>query len=130
MLLLSSFLVISCDSFLDVNSNPNSPINENLSMGSKLPAALVATVNQETGQINQIGAFWGGYWGTNNDGANLFFDLKTYNGPSIRHQRDGIPVWEDGFNNILYFRLIEEEATTAGDLFYSGTAKIMQGWLF
>lgn len=120
----------SCDSFLDVNSNPNSPINDNLPLESKLPAALVSTVNQEVGQINQIGAFWGGYWGTNNDGANVYFDLKTYNGPAIRNQRDGIPVWENGFNNILYFKLIQEEAETKGELFYSGTAKIMQGWLF
>lgn len=128
--LFSILFLGSCDSFLDVNSNPNSPINENLSLEAKFPAALVATVNQEVGQINQIGAFWGGYWGTNNDGANSFFDLKTYNGPGIRSQRDGIPVWENGYNNILYFKLIEEEAEGLGDLFYAGTAKIMQGWLF
>ncbi len=120
----------SCDSFLDVNSNPNSPIADNLPLSAKLPAALVATVNQETQQINQIGAFWGGYWGTNNEGINQFFDLKTYNGPSLRSQREGIPVWENGFNNILYFRLIQEEAQQEGALFYSGVAKIMQGWLF
>src|SRR5690606_10388076 len=120
----------SCDSFMDVNDNPNSPINNNLPLDAKLPAALVSTVNQEVGQINQIGAFWGGYWGTNNDGANVYFDLKTYNGPAIRNQRDGIPVWENGFNNILYFKLIQEEAEAKGELFYTGTAKIMQGWLF
>ncbi|MCM4168135.1 hypothetical protein KCTC52924_03689 [Arenibacter antarcticus] len=130
LLVVSIFFLGSCDSFLDVNSNPNKPINENLPLEAKLPAALVSTVNQEVGQINQIGAFWGGYWGTNNDGANLYYDLKTYNGPGIRSQRDGIPVWENGYNNILYFKLIEEEASKIGDLFYTGSAKIMQGWLF
>src|SRR5690606_24816145 len=119
-----------CDTFLDVNSNPNSPNSDNLPLSAKLPGALVATVNQETQQINQIGAFWGGYWGTSNEGANQFFDLKTYNGPGIRSQRDGIPVWENGFNNILYFRLIQDEAELQGANFYSGVSKIMQGWLF
>lgn len=119
-----------CDQFLDVNSNPNSPNSGNLPLSAKLPAALVSTVNQETQQINQIGAFWGGYWGTSNDGANQFFDLKTYNGPGIRSQRDGIPVWENGYNNILYFRLIQDEAELQGANFYSGVSKIMQGWLF
>lgn len=119
-----------CDQFLDVNSNPNSPNSDNLPLSAKLPAALVSTVNQETQQINQIGAFWGGYWGTDNEGANQFFDLKTYNGPGIRSQRDGIPVWENGFNNILYFRLIQDEAELQGADFYSGVSKIMQGWLF
>ena len=119
-----------CDSFFDVNSNPNSPNSDNLPLSAKLPGALVATVNQETQQINQIGAFWGGYWGTDNEGANQFFDLKTYNGPGIRSQRDGIPVWENGYNNILYFRLIQDEAELEGAHFYAGVSKIMQGWLF
>ncbi|EON78747.1 hypothetical protein ADIS_0644 [Lunatimonas lonarensis] len=123
-------LNIGCDSFLDVNENPNAPISENLPLSAKLPAALVATVNQEVGSINQIGGFWGGYWGTNNEGANLFFDLKTYNGLDIRDQRGGIPIWENGYNNILYFKLIQEEAEAEGDLFYVGSSKIMQGWLF
>jgi hypothetical protein len=124
------FQLSGCDTFLDVNSNPNSPISDNLPLSAKLPGALVATVNQETQQINQIGAFWGGYWGTSNEGANQFFDLKTYNGPGIRSQRDGIPVWENGFNNILYLRLIQEEAELQDAKFYSGVSKIMQGWMF
>lgn len=120
----------SCSEFLDVNQNPNSPVSQNLPLNAKLPAALVAVANQEALQINQIGGFWGGYWGTNNDGSNLFFDLKTYNGLNIRTQREGIPVWETGYNNILYFRLIQTEAEQSGDMFYVGVSKIMQGWLF
>src|SRR5690606_32552987 len=120
----------SCDKFLDVNDNPNGPGVSTLPLSAKFPAALVSTVNQEAIQLNQIGAFFGGYWGTNNDGSSSFYDLKTYNGPSIRNQRGGIPVWENGFNNILYFQLIKEEADVVGDRFYSGTSKIMQGWLY
>jgi hypothetical protein len=120
----------SCSEFLDVNQNPNSPVSQNLPLNAKLPAALVAVANQEALQINQIGGFWGGYWGTNNDGSNLFFDLKTYNGLNIRTQREGIPVWETGYNNILYFRLIQTEAEQAGDSFYVGVSKIMQGWVY
>ncbi|MCH7413493.1 SusD/RagB family nutrient-binding outer membrane lipoprotein [Belliella sp. R4-6] len=127
---LSLFALYSCDEFLDVNSNPNSPIGDNLPLSAKLPGALVSVANQETLQLNQIGSFWGGYWGTNNEGINQFFDLKTYNGQNIRSQREGIPVWENGFNNILYFRLIQEEAEENGQLFYAGTSKIMQGMLF
>ncbi len=127
---LSLLMLTSCENFLDVNEDPNKPGAPTLPLSAKFPAALVATVNQEALQLNQIGALWGGYWGTNNDGIGSFFDLKTYNGPGIRNQRDGIPVWETGFNNLLYFELIKEEATASGDLFYSGTSKIMQGWLF
>ncbi|MFC5412994.1 SusD/RagB family nutrient-binding outer membrane lipoprotein [Larkinella bovis] len=120
----------ACSEFLEVNNNPNAPVNENLALSAKLPAALVSTVNQETGQLNQIGAFWGGYWGTTSEGVNLFIDLKSYNGPAIRHQRDGIPVWETGYTTLLYYQLIKEQAQTEGALFYAGIAKIMQGWHF
>lgn len=130
LFVLAACCFTACSDFLDVNKNPNAPVSENLPLGAKLSAALVSTVNQEAGQLNQIGAFWGGYWGTTSEGINNFVDLKTYNGPAIRHQRDGIPVWENGYTNLLYYQLIKEEATAGGNLFYSGVAKIMQGWHF
>lgn len=120
----------SCEKFLDVNDNPNDPGATTLPLSAKFPAALVSTANQEVLQLNQVGGFFGGYWGTSNNGSSSFYDLKTYNGPSIRNQRGGIPVWEHGFNNILYFQLIKDEAIAANDGFYAGASKIMQGWLF
>ncbi len=123
-------MLSSCEKFLDVNQNPNAPGQTTISLNAKFPAALVATVNQEQGQINQIGAFWGGYWGTTNEAVNSFIDLKSYNGPAIRHQRDGIPVWETAYNNLYYFEMIKREALSEQAFSYSGAAKIMQGWLF
>ena len=120
----------SCEKFLDVNTNPNAPGKETISLSAKFPAALVATVNQEQGQINQIGAFWGGYWGTTNQAVNSFVDLKSYNGLAIMHQRDGIPVWETAYNNLYYLELIKREALDEKALFHAGAAKIMQGWVF
>jgi hypothetical protein len=124
------FSLGSCKKFLDVNDNPNSPISETLPLRAKLPSALVSSVNQESLQLNQIGALWGGYWGTTNEGISMFVDLKSYNGPAIRHQRDGIPVWENAFNTLLYYQLLKEEALEDGYFFYSGISKIMQGWHF
>ncbi|MBX3238835.1 MAG: SusD/RagB family nutrient-binding outer membrane lipoprotein [Chitinophagaceae bacterium] len=129
-ILLVSVIFTSCEKFLDVNDNPNLPGSATLPLSAKLPAAQVSTAIQETGQLNQIGAFWGGYWGTNNEAINQFIDLKSYNGPAIRHQRDGIPVWENGYTNLLYYQLIREEAEQKNELFYAGVAKIMMGWHF
>ncbi|GAB2802125.1 SusD/RagB family nutrient-binding outer membrane lipoprotein [Rhabdobacter roseus] len=120
----------ACDQFLDVNENPNAPGATTLPLSAKFPSALVATVNLEVGLHNQVGAFWGGYWGTTNEGVGLYIDLKTYNGPEIRHQRDGIHIWENNYNTLLYYQLIREEAQEKGALFYLGAAKIMQGWHF
>src|SRR5690625_333823 len=83
-------LMSGCEDFLNVNDNPNAPGSTNLGLRHKFPAALLSTAIQESDQMNIIGGFWGGYWGTNSDGSNQYYDLKTYNGPSIRNQRDGI----------------------------------------
>ena len=123
-------IISSCEKFLDVNENPNSPVTENLALSAKLPAALVSTVNQESIQLNSLGAQWGGYWGTTSEGANLFFKEKTYNGVSLRSSRDGIPVWENSYNYLLYYQLIREQAQKEAAPFYLGIAKIMQAWHF
>src|SRR5690606_35684145 len=115
---------------LDVNEDPNNPIRETLPLKAKLPAAQVASVNQETGELNQIGALWGGYWGTTNEGISMFVDLKTYNGSAIRHQRDGIQVWEDVYTTMLYYKLIWDEADEKNASMYAGISKIMIGWHF
>lgn len=125
-----SIALAACGDYLDVNENPNNPIKETLPLKAKLPAAQVASVNQETGELNQIGALWGGYWGTTNEGISMFVDLKTYNGPAIRHQRDGIQVWEDVYTTMLYYKLIWDEAEEEGASMYAGISKIMIGWHF
>lgn len=130
ILTLFTILFTGCDDFLNVNDNPNAPGSGNLGLNHKFPAALLSTAIQESDQMNVVGGFWGGYWGTNTDGINQYYDFKTYNGPSIRNQRDGIPVWEESYNNLLYYELIKEEAHENENLFYSGAAKIMQGWHF
>src|SRR5690625_4912980 len=123
-------LMSGCEDFLNVNDNPNAPGSTNLGLRHKFPAALLSTPIQESDQMNIIGGFWDGYWGTNTAGNNQYYVLKTYNGTSIRNQRDGNAVWEESFNNLLYYVLIKSEADERNDLFYCGAAKIMQGWHF
>ena len=63
-----------------------------MSIGSGPLLTVRVTVSPMTSGSAGIGAFFGGYWGTNNQGSSSFFDLKTYNGPAIRNQRGGIPA--------------------------------------
>ncbi|TCO10496.1 SusD/RagB family nutrient-binding outer membrane lipoprotein [Natronoflexus pectinivorans] len=130
LLFAGLLLLASCDDFLDVNDNPNSPVSENLELSAKLPAALVYTSIQETGQLNQLGAFWGGYWGNTAEAVNRFVKERTYNGTAIAAVRDGIHVWENNYQALLYYHLIEDEALNKNELFYAGIAQIMKGWHF
>ncbi|WP_270088933.1 SusD/RagB family nutrient-binding outer membrane lipoprotein [Sphingobacterium sp. SYP-B4668] len=126
----ASMTLTACSDFLDVNDNPNSPIKENLSLSAKLPAALVTSAAYESTQLNQVGGFWGGYWGTSNEGVSSFTSLKNYNGPAIRDTRDGIAVWESSYNNLLYYKEVLDQANDEQALFYSGIAKIMMAHHF
>ncbi|MFC3197810.1 SusD/RagB family nutrient-binding outer membrane lipoprotein [Parapedobacter deserti] len=125
-----SVLAASCESFLDVNVNPNAPVNENLTLSAKLPAALNSTAAQEAVQLNQLGAFWGGYWGTTSEALALFNDIKYYDGVGIRGSRDGIQIWENTYNILLYYKLIKDQAEAEQSPFYAGISKIMMGWHF
>ncbi len=116
---------VSCDDFFDVNIDPNRPVEENLSLNVKLPAALAATASYETTVLNQIGGLWGGYWGTSNEGVNAFSTLKMYNGPGLRDARDGTPVWENNYNNLLFYKKVLDQAIVEDARFYAGIAKIM-----
>lgn len=118
----------SCNDFLDVNIDPNSPVKENLNLDAKLPAALVTSANYEATTLNQIGGFWGGFWGTSNEGVTAFSSLKNYNGLAIRDSRDGIPVWESNYANLFYYKEILDQAQEEGATFYAGIAKVMMAY--
>ncbi|MEJ5055381.1 SusD/RagB family nutrient-binding outer membrane lipoprotein [Sphingobacterium sp. MYb382] len=121
---------VSCSDFFDVNTDPNRPVEENLSLNVKLPAALVASANYETTTLNQIGGLWGGYWGTSNEGVNSFTALKLYNGPAIRDSRDGVPVWENNYNTLLFYKKILNQAIEEDARYYMGISKIMMAYHF
>ncbi|GAB2469613.1 hypothetical protein GCM10011375_40210 [Hymenobacter qilianensis] len=125
---LSTLTLTACEDFLDVNDNPNKAVAVPADL--RLPAALVSTVNEETVALNQLGALWGGYWGTTNEGANLFTKEKAYSLVAITDGRDGIPFWENGYTTLLTYQLLRQEAEGTNSPNYAGIAKIMQGWHF
>ncbi|QNL49616.1 SusD/RagB family nutrient-binding outer membrane lipoprotein [Olivibacter sp. SDN3] len=120
----------ACNKFLDVNNNPNAPVEGNLPLSATLPGALVATANEEAGTVNQLGSFWAGYLGTTSEGVGLFRREKEYNGPLIRHQRDGIHFWENGYVNLEQYRLLQAQAAQENQPFYIGISKVMQALVF
>lgn len=125
---VGSLALTGCEDFLDVNNNPNKAVEVPADL--RLPAALVSTVNEETVALNQLGALWGGYWGTTNEGANLFTKEKAYSLVAITDGRDGIPFWENGYTTLLTYQLLRQEAEGTNSPNYAGIAKIMQGWHF
>ena len=121
----------SCKKFLDVNDNPNAPVN--VPVEQLLPGALISSANIESGALNQLGAVWTGYWAKAVDGpstVSLFRLEETYAVKAMSFDRDGRPFWEDIYKILTNYKNIETKASADGDLVYAGIAKIMQGWHF
>ncbi|HEY8398192.1 MAG TPA: SusD/RagB family nutrient-binding outer membrane lipoprotein [Flavihumibacter sp.] len=141
VLAVMSTSMISCKKFLDVNENPNNPVN--VPVEQLLPNVLVSSVNIEviglsnspgsSGSLNQLGSVWAGYWSKATDGPStpsLFRLEETYGVEAMANDRDGRPFWEDIYSILNNYRNIQTKAEESGDVLYSGIAKIMQGWHF
>ncbi|WP_018462983.1 SusD/RagB family nutrient-binding outer membrane lipoprotein [Segatella paludivivens] len=120
----------SCDSYLDVNENPNKPIDKDITLAYRLPSALYNTAYQESVQLNQLGCFWGGYWGLNTESKTQYANIQQYNGADIMSERNGIPIWENGYTYANNYYLILNQATEEGSKVYGGIARIMLAWHF
>ena len=118
----------SCEKYLDVNKDPNNPVEEYISVEQRLPAALYHTALQEVTQLNQLGSFWGGYWGTSTEGSNTYKKEQLYNGPAIMAKRDGIPIWENGYIYLNYYELLKADSEGEGAPAYKAIAMVMQAW--
>ena len=127
-IIIIALISTSCEKYLDVNKDPNNPVEEYIRVEQRLPAALYYTALQEVTQLNQLGSFWGGYWGTSNEGSNSYKKEQLYNGPAIMAKRDGIPIWENGYTYLNYYELLKADAEGEGAPAYSAIAMIMQAW--
>jgi hypothetical protein len=127
-IIIVALISTSCDKFLDVNRDPNNPVEEYIRVEQRLSAALYHTALQEVTQLNQLGSFWGGYWGTSTEGSNTYKKEQLYNGPAIMAKRDGIPIWENSYSYLNYYELMRIDAEGEGAPAYKAIAMVMQAW--
>lgn len=127
-IIVIALLTVSCEKYLDINKDPNNPVEEYIYVEQRLPAAIYHTALQEVTQLNQLGSFWGGYWGTSTEGSNTYKKEQLYNGPAIMAKRDGIPIWENGYTYLNYYELLRIDAEGEGAPAYKAIAMVMQAW--
>lgn len=128
-LLIAAGLLTSCESFLDINQDPDKPTDEYMTLAYRLPAALYNTASQEAIQLNELGSFWGGYWGVNIEGKASYSSLQLYNGTDLMSKRDAqYPIWENGYVYANYYQLIKNQAESEGSKVYGGVSRIMIAW--
>lgn len=125
MILLGGCLIAatSCKKYLDVNNNPNSPID--VTPDLILPAALAQTAANNV-TFNSYGAWAGGYQ-ANAGGYGGFGSVLTYNYSTT----DNNGLWSSSFNNLNDYQTIINKTTATGPYKnYYAIAKIMKAFCY
>lgn len=110
--LLAAVIALSgCDSFLDINTSPNSPSTENLSSGDIFPGAEIAVCTSYGGEMKMLGGYYsqqyGNVPGSSNYNANSQFNVGTGTGNGIWYN-----LYIYGLNNL---KVVIDKADEEGD---------------
>lgn len=117
-----------CKKVLDINSNPNASTTVTKDM--LLAGSLLTTTRLETNTINELGNFWGGYWGKAYDisGTTAGAAGTTLDQISSYSIIDNFAtdIWEKSYTTIYNFTLLQQQNQEVAP-FYAGIAKIVKG---
>jgi hypothetical protein len=125
MILLGGCLIAStsCKKYLDVNNNPNAPVD--VTPDLILPAALAQTAATNV-TFNSYGAWAGGYQ-ANAGGYGGFGSVLTYNYATS----DNTGLWSSSFNNLNDYQTIINKSDATGPYKnYNAIAKIMKAFCY
>ncbi|MDO7852778.1 SusD/RagB family nutrient-binding outer membrane lipoprotein [Hymenobacter convexus] len=114
-----SVLAASCDSFLDINQNPNNPLT--VTADAVLAQALTTTANTYSINYNPYSAFAAGYIAKSGT-VNGYAPERTYNYNSTFSQT----LFNNTFDNIYDYDIIERQGKAANQPYHSAIAKIMK----
>ncbi len=120
IVLLFTVLTGCKKSYLDINTNPNSPTEVSITPDLILPLALHNTGTYVGAGYASV-ARWMGYWTRGGD-----------YGPSTEEESYNITTgfgaasWANWYNNLYDYHVIEIKAKASGQKFYEGIAKTMK----
>ncbi len=122
IILISAFLVSSCsDKFFDVNQNPNSAVEENMTPSLVLPRAL-NRIAEKSATGYAVYERWMGYWARCAGSYGPNTDEEAYQVTSSFNRTS----WLDMYDILKDFDVIEKNATTRNETAYLAIAKIMK----
>ncbi|WP_160118653.1 SusD/RagB family nutrient-binding outer membrane lipoprotein [Chryseotalea sanaruensis] len=113
------FAASSCDDFLDINDNPNSPISADVQL--VLPQAITASASIAN-QFNSYGGHFGGFI-ANAGGFSGFGNLLNYNLQPTDYNNLWVNTYQDPLADLNY--VISETEGIDELAFYNAAAKIM-----
>ncbi|WP_375417095.1 SusD/RagB family nutrient-binding outer membrane lipoprotein [uncultured Hymenobacter sp.] len=118
-----------CESFLDINENPNQATS--VTPDALLASALVTTAANYTGGVangqnyNSYSSFAAGYWGKSGT-VSGFAEEQTYNYTSNYYQN----LFSSTYDNLNDYNIIQQQGTASGYPNHAAIARIMKVYNF
>ncbi|MFT3687354.1 MAG: SusD/RagB family nutrient-binding outer membrane lipoprotein [Phycisphaerales bacterium] len=104
-LLTLSTVVVSCNTDLDINNNPDNLDPDHAPLSAQLPAGIVGIVGSEGAGMAIFGGFWSQYW-TQSNAANQFKDIDNYTAGTADYNF----IWNGMFDALGDIRNVKRRA--------------------
>ena len=118
-----------CESFLDINQNPNSPTS--VTPDAQLASALTVTASNYSAGVqngtsyNTYASLVVGYWGKSGV-VSGFSPERTYNYSNTYYQN----LWNSTYDNLSDYNIIQQNGTANGYPNHAAIARIMKAYNF
>jgi hypothetical protein len=109
IVLASVFILVSCDTDLDINTDPDLLSPDEVPMKSELPAALTGIAGSQGSYLALIGGFWSQFW-TQSAVANQYKTIDDYTIPASASAVNG--AWSSMYDALTDVRNIKAIAET------------------
>jgi hypothetical protein len=112
-ILTLSTVIVSCNTDLDINRNPDNLDPNDAELSAQLPAAIVGLAGSEGAGMAIFGGFWSQYW-TQSNTANQFKDIDNYSAGTADYNF----IWNGMFDALGDVRNIKRRALAEGNWNY------------
>lgn len=112
-ILVLSTVIVSCNSDLDINSDPDFLNPDNAPLSAQLPAGITGIVGSEGAGMAIFGGFWSQYW-TQSNNASQFKDIDGYSSNTSDHNY----IWNGMYDALGDIRNVKRKALAEGNWKY------------
>jgi Starch-binding associating with outer membrane len=118
-ILIFSVILSACNTDLDINRDPDSPIDVPIS--SQLPSGIAGLIGSEGSYYALIGGFWSQYW-TQSTSANQYKNIDGY----IINSGDFFAAWSNMYDALGDIRNVKKKASEEKNWNYYLIATVLE----
>lgn len=118
--------VASCDSYLDINQDPNSPTDENVTTSMVMPGAEMAIAQHYGDFLRITGGYFAQYY-AQQFGTSNYIDYSRFNMSASRSSRTYTELYQKALNNL---KNVSDRATAQGDMGTVLAATTLRAFVF